>query len=171
MKLQYCENALISMNETLNTKKDEWKELNNQLHNMFEQLCKSEYSISKFLKAVQDQDDLHENQIKFFQESEQLLKKYYQEKLRYCLQQIKLRDQPKVSVEIQTDDSYDRMIKENLDQHATKLGKPLNFQGCWTILHRISYSGYSKRFSGLCTENSTKFLVLINIFYRSLQAA
>jgi predicted metal-dependent hydrolase len=101
---------------------------------MFEQLCKSEYSISKFLKAVQDQDDLHENQIKFFQESEQLLKKYYQEKLKYCLQQIKLRDQPKVSVEIQTDDSYDRMIKEkleeNLEQHATKLGKPLNFRGC-----------------------------------------
>lgn len=133
MKLQYCENALVSMNETLNSKKYEWKELNLQLHNIFEQLCKSEYSISKFLKAVQDQDDLHENQVRFFQESEQLLKKYYQEKLRYCLQQIKIRDQPKVSVEIQTDDSYDRMIKEkleeNLEKHATQLGNSLKFSG------------------------------------------
>jgi hypothetical protein len=127
-KLQYAESALINLNESLIGKKQECRDLSHQLKDMLEQLFQSEYSIKKFLRSLQDQDDIHEEHINFFRQSEILLKKYYEEKIKFCLEQIALREPKTASVEIQTDNTFDEELTQKYENQIKKLDIQLRKQ-------------------------------------------
>jgi hypothetical protein len=120
-KLQYAENALVSLNGSLVNKEHECTDLTYQLKNMLEQLCHSEHSIKRFLKSLKDQDDIHDGHIILFRQSENLMKKFYEEKLSYCLNQIALRETKTASIEIQTEDVFDEHLKQQYENQIQKL--------------------------------------------------
>lgn len=76
---------------------------------------------------IKDQDEIHDEHVRFYQDSEKLLKLYYDEKLKYCLNQIKLRDTPKVEISIQTEVDYEPELKleheETIKVQSLQLGK------------------------------------------------
>lgn len=119
-KLQYAQNELVNMNQLLVESKEENKQLSAQVHNILEQLWRSEYSISKFLKALKNQDEIHEDHIRFYQDSEILLKKYYEEKLKYCFKELQLKNPVKVSQEIQTENTYEPELQTMHEQEIEK---------------------------------------------------
>jgi hypothetical protein len=120
-KLQYAEDALVSLNRSLVNKEHECTDLTYQLKNMLEQLCHSEHIIKGFLKSLKDQDDIHDEHIIFFRQSENLMKKFYEEKLSYCLNQIALRETKTASIEIQTENVFDEHLKQKYENQIQKL--------------------------------------------------
>ena len=99
--------------------------LNSNLRSLFDQLCKSEAFISKSIKAIKQQDAAKESAERFHEQSQAMLVDYYNEKLRLCYDQIRLRDKPKtVTVAIQTDQASnlitDELLIDNKELTVTK---------------------------------------------------
>jgi hypothetical protein len=113
-------NALEGMNQSLLDKTQELKVAKKHLSTVVDKLSESEYSISKFLKAIEAQDDLHEDEIIFYQQSEQLFKKYYEEKLKFCLEQAEIKAMDKDTAEVQTDDFFEEELKDELEKNNKK---------------------------------------------------
>jgi len=120
LSLQGSKSDLISAIKSLNSQKKDCKNLHFNLKEVLEQLCSSEYNISKFLKTLEDQEDIHSQHLNLFRQSENLLSKYYQEALRYCLKQIEIRDKQKVSVEIQTELTFEEVLADEVDNKLQK---------------------------------------------------
>jgi hypothetical protein len=118
--LQFVKNALEGMNQSLLDKTQELNVAKKHLSIVVDKLSESEYSISKFLKAIQAQDDLHEDEIIFYQQSEQLFKKYYEEKLKFCLEQAEIKAMNKDTAEVQTDDFFEEELKGELEKNNKK---------------------------------------------------
>ena len=84
----------------------------------------SEQYVSKYLKAIKDQDMIHEETVQFYQNSEKLLKNYYEQKLEYTVQQFKAREQKLLELQKvqkqKENESINETIKEILTEHHQK---------------------------------------------------
>lgn len=127
-KLQFAERALESLNLQIYDKKEKNEELVLQVYGLIERLTESEQTIKKFMATLKTQDEIHEQHLNFFRQSENLLKGYYEEKLQYCLHQLELRKEAEKSdFSCQASDPYEKELEQKLEaqdqEHSLKLRK------------------------------------------------
>ena len=132
---------IISYN--LRCKKVQIHDLSDLLSTMLEQLSRSETWISKFVKIVKEQDEVHESSVKIFKDSESMLKEYYDQKLINCLERYEeIKSKDKVEKGIQTNDYYDVIVRENLTEYKNQQNKTIgkfNYLYFISIINLISY--------------------------------
>ena len=107
------------ISSSLNQVSKKCSDQTSHIERMLESLCKSEQYISKAIKTIKQQDEAHESTVRFYKDSEKIMKSYYNQKLKLCLEQIKLRDKPNVRTqEIQTDQVDDEITEELLIENT-----------------------------------------------------
>lgn len=126
-RLYYLQHSVESLSYSLRCKKVLVKDLADQLSMMLEQLSASENYISKFVKVVKDQDEVFDSSVRLHRDSEIIIKDYYDQKLKSCLQKYEeASKQNTVEQQVQTDSFYDDAVRESLNEHKqsqiTKLG-------------------------------------------------
>jgi len=134
LSLQFTQQAFNRLNDTLNEKKEECNSVKYQLRELLKHLSDSEYSISKFLKVIQDQDDLHEDQINFYKSSEELLRKYYEEKFKSYSTQIQIEKDVFATATAQTQNVTQEVkgeLEQQLQKKSFELGKSNRIFVCY----------------------------------------
>ena len=111
-KLRFSELALDSQTQCLSEARKENNGLKQDLRKIIEMLYNAKLNISQFMKTFDEQDEMHTQHISWFRKSELLLKRYYENCIKTCLEQIQLREKTTASIEIQTEDTYDEDLIE-----------------------------------------------------------